>query len=211
MRVLIRIVFLAGLAFSAFACAIGPNRSEQGYEPAPAVQSNTTGPSAKTGSAVVRAPTGNWLYQNPTVGFALDFEPRWIVWARPEHMRADFRDSIAALEQNGQEVLLAAHLNNVVGLRVTTENVGVPAEDYATLIMDINKSEVEILSQQTVTMAGKTVVEWEAAHPSTGLIFVEYVLLQGTYDLRITFWTHPSLKERYQPEFRRIVSSYRSI
>ncbi|MEQ9366066.1 MAG: hypothetical protein RIF32_17615, partial [Leptospirales bacterium] len=62
-----------------------------------------------------------------------------------------------------------------------------------------------------VSIAGRDMIEWEANHPRTGLVFVEYILLESGYNLRMTFWTHPSLIDRYKPEFRKVVASLRTI
>ncbi|MCR9145067.1 MAG: hypothetical protein NXI24_22705 [bacterium] len=160
---------------------------------------------------MLRTVVGGSRYENQVIGFALEFEPRWVVWGRAADMRQDFRDSIAVMEQYGQEVLLAAHLNNIVGCRVTTENLNVPVDDYATVIMDINKSEVDVQRHAAVSLAGREMIEWEAKHPESGLVFVEYVSLESGFNLRMTFWTHPSLLERYRPEFRKIVGTMTSI
>lgn len=206
---IVSIVFIPILMGALCVTCAGPGASTR-TTPNPTQSTGATG-FAKAGSTVSRTPGSTSRYENPTIGFALDFDPRWQVWSRIADMRSDFRDSLREMEAHGQEVLLAAHLNNIVGCRITTENLGVPAEDYATVIMDINKAEVDILRQETFTIAGRTMVEWEAAHPSTGLVFVEYVVLVGSYDIRMTFWTHPSLLERYKPEFRKVVASLRSI
>jgi hypothetical protein len=203
-------ILVAGLAFSVARCAT------RGATPTPTVNrpnaaENSSAGQAKFAGRITRSPDGESVYRNSMIGFALGFGTDWEVWDRPEKMRTDFRGSVAQLEANGQEVLLAGHLSNIVGCRVTTEKVGIPVEDYAILIMDINKSEVGQVESQTLQVAGKTMVKWEATHPETGLIFVEYVAREGDYNLRITFWTHPGLKERYLPEFQRIAESYRSL
>ena len=203
------IVMLAGLG----SCTTpgGSQTSGGSSSSSGVVGDNTSGTSAKPGSKVARTAGGTSRYENPVIGFALDFEPRWVVWGRVADMRPDFRDSIQVMEQNGQEVLLAAHLNNIVGCRVTTENLNVPVDDYATVIIDINKSEVDLQRQTRVTIAGRDMVEWGATHPQTGLVFVEYIALESGFNLRMTFWTHPSLLERYHPEFRKVVASLRTI
>lgn len=200
---------VAGAA-SLVSCAT-PGSNAKSASTANSGQDSSSATSAKPGSKVVRTAGGTSRYENPVIGFALDFDPRWVVWGRVADMRSDFRDSIQVMEQNGQEVLLAAHLNNIVGARVTTENLNVPVDDYATVIIDINKSEVDLVRQTRVTIAGRDMVEWEATHPQTGLVFVEYIALESGFNLRLTFWTHPSLLERYRPEFRKVVASLRTI
>lgn len=213
---MVRRVLTPALLVSAI--ALGAGCAKQGVRSVPAntvesVQSAVPGdaPSAKPGSSVQLTPSGSTRYSNPRVGLKIDFPAGWVIWSRMEDMRADFRGSVGTLEQNGVEVLFAGHKNNVLGARLTTENLGVPLDDYATLIIDINKREIGKVKRTDKRLGGRDVVFWEASHAETGLEFIEYVFREGTHNLRLTFWTHPSLKARYVPEFQRIVESARTV
>ena len=153
---------------------------------------------------------GTWfeydrLYRNAALGFAFQFRGNWSVAITPHQMSPAGRKAARALEAEGRELLFtAATVEGSQGCRGIVDHLNLTNTDYLAGIREANRATIEEdYGAESFQTPATTFLKWE--YRFAGMRFVEFLFRNGTYNIRIAFWTDPQRYEHFLPEYERMM------
>ncbi len=147
------------------------------------------------------------VYQNKPLRFSLTFRGTWYLITDPDDMRGSTRQFARDLRERSAELLfVGATAEGTQGVRGIAINLNVGQREYAEKIHTLNAPDVDEDFGLTETILdGMPMVRWD--YRVGEFRFVEFFFTLDTYNLRIAFWTRPSVFERFEPVYLDIMSS----
>jgi hypothetical protein len=146
------------------------------------------------------------IYENKPIGFSMSYRGNWELITDPNRMK-DNTKFARELHQTGAELLFIGFtVERTQGTRFIANNLNETNREYAEQIQNINKTQVDSdsgLADDTVHSI--PVVRWE--YSKSDFKFVEYFFSVDTYNLRVAFWTKPSLYANFFPIYKEIMES----
>ena len=146
------------------------------------------------------------VYQNKSIGFSLSYRGNWDIATDPNDMK---ENKVVAweLHNTGAELLfVGSTVEETQGTRCIASNLNETNREYAEQIERINRDQLQSdsgLADDTVHAI--PVVRWE--YSKSDFKFVEYFFSVDTYNLRIAFWTKPSLYGNFFSVYKEIMGS----
>jgi hypothetical protein len=147
------------------------------------------------------------IYENKPLGITLTYKGNWTIAANPAEMNRSGRRAARSMHAAGGELLFTGTtLEGTQGTRGVAENLNVTEDKYLEMIRRSNSATIEEDLGKIGFLAGDhLVVKWQYLY--SGLRFVEFLFCNGTYNIRIAFWTSPELFERFLPVYEDIMAS----
>lgn len=146
-------------------------------------------------------------YQNKTLGFSLTYRGSWEITTDPNEMSKTSRECARDLHKSGAELLFnGSTVENTQGTRCIAVNLNEPCNEYAEQIRRINKDQIDSDSGCSPdTINGIPMIVWK--YITEDFRFVEYFFTIDTYDIRVAFWTKPSLFDKFLPVYNEIMGT----
>ncbi len=147
------------------------------------------------------------IYQNKPIGFQLRFSRNWNIQTDPQEMWGAGRDLAAQLRKRGAELLfIGATVEQNQGVRAIAANLNLPDSEYAEQIRKLNSDDIEQdFGLTDIFISGERMIRWD--YVTGGFRFVEFYFKVDTYNIRIAFWSMPSVFDRFEPVYLDIISS----
>lgn len=153
-------------------------------------------------------------YKNESIGFSLDFDGFWNVYAHADSMPPAVREIAKSFKEDGGELIFYATTSNqLLYARAIVEDAGLPLQQYYEIVSEINSDELKEVSASRVKLGKTEMIEWvyEVQVDETKLIFLEYQTRSGPYNIRLGFWTLASLFDEFKKDFQRIARTYQPL
>lgn len=125
----------------------------------------------------------------------------------PSEMRGSTRRVARSFQQRGAELLfVGSTTEGTQGVRGIAVNLNTTTREYAEKIQMINKGDVSRdLGLSDLVINDIEMVRW--SYFSHGFRFIEFFFNVDTYNIRIAFWTKPSVFERFETVYYDIIST----
>lgn len=149
----------------------------------------------------------DFVYQNKRLNFIVTYDSNWQLWTDPASMDKESRKFAQKLHNSGIELLfIGTTTEKYLGTRAIAVNLNEPAKQYAEYIRKINLNDVENDQGLTEFDNGSIeIIRW--IYDKSGYSFTEYFFNNGTFDIRIAFWTRKAFFKNFMPVFENIISS----
>ncbi|MBD3316045.1 MAG: hypothetical protein GF344_09675 [Chitinivibrionales bacterium] len=147
------------------------------------------------------------VYLNRPLRFSLTFRGNWRLFTDPNEMEEGARTFFRELQKNGAELLfVGATPEGTQAVRAIAINLNLPQRDYAERIRALNrKSIAKDLGLTEMHINGRVMTRWD--YVSHGARFAEFFFALDTYNIRIAFWSTPTVFERFYPVYLDIIST----
>lgn len=151
------------------------------------------------------------VYRNRPLGFAISYIGNWTLATDPADMNPSGRKVAKMLNEAGGELLfVGATVEGTQGTRGIAEHLNLSNEEYLAQIRESNEGAIQKDYGSTMFVANEVVaLKWEYLY--RGLRFVEFLFVNNTYNIRIAFWTEPTLYERFLPVYEDIMMSLEPV
>lgn len=151
------------------------------------------------------------MYSNPQIGFTLTFGEAWIMYESEAKMPPQAQGYARQVRESGGEMLFVAQNRaGTMYMRGIAEETALDPEAYFEIIQRVNAKELTESNHESAVLNGEKAVRWtySADTGATRIQFLEYQIRRGRYNVRLSFWTLPSLFASYEPEFETIARSF---
>lgn len=151
------------------------------------------------------------IYENKPLGFTLQFDGNWYIFTDPNEMPRGGKEFARQMQESGGELIfMGSTVEGTQATRGIAMNLNLPEREYAERIHELNKDELEHDGGLIDFFAGDhPMVKWE--YRKGGFQFVEFFFRLGTYNLRIAFWTKPSIYKSFSPVYESIMASIQYV
>jgi len=151
------------------------------------------------------------LYVNQGIGFSLEFPQSWMVFESEEKMPPQAQNYARKIRESGGEMIFVAQNRaNTMYLRGIAEETALDPDAYFNIIQEVNQKELLESAHETTEVAGEKAIRWiyEAEAGGTRIKFLEYQVRRDRYNVRLSFWTLPSLFNSYEREFESMMKTF---
>jgi hypothetical protein len=147
------------------------------------------------------------IYENKSLGFALQFQGNWSVITDPNEMNESGKRAALSLQESAAELLfMGMTFEGTQGCRGIVEHLNLSNEQFIQEVRKANEESLEKdLGTTDMVINGKSVIRWE--YELYGFRYVEFIMKISTYNIRIAFWTTPRLYEEFLPVYHDIMAS----
>lgn len=151
------------------------------------------------------------IYQNKLLKFALRYAGNWNITTDPNLMsKAGKKVAQTLRNSRGELLFLGSTVEGAQGTRGIVENLNISNEKFLGSIRKSNTTSInKDLGQEEFDANGIETVKWQYLYK--GFHFVEFLFRSGTYNIRIAFWTSPSLFDQFLPVYEEIMNSIELI
>lgn len=187
------------VSLSLLGCASAPGK------PSAVSPASPASPPQDTYDAVKR------LYVNQGIGFSLEFPQSWLVFEAEEKMPPQAQNYARKIRESGGEMIFVAQNRaSTMYLRGIAEETALEPDAYFNIIQEVNRKELLESDHETTEIAGEKAIRWtyEAEAGGTRIKFLEYQVRRDRYNVRLSFWTLPSLYASYEKEFEGMMKTY---
>jgi len=147
------------------------------------------------------------IYENKPLHFVFKFQGNWVLFTDPNEMDKGSKELAATMAKSGAELLfVGATVEGMHGARGIAVNFNEPPHEYAERIRAINRNEVQDDQGLTdMVLGNNAMVKW--VYDKADFRFAEFFFTIDTYDIRISFWSHSSLFDKFLPVYEQMMSS----
>jgi hypothetical protein len=147
------------------------------------------------------------VYMNRPLRFSLTFRGNWVMFTDPNEMHGGTREFARSLQERGAELLFVGTTpEGTQAVRGIAINLNIPTRRYADKIRELNRESItEDLGLSEMRLDGMYMLRWD--YLSHGARFSEFFFTLDTYNIRIAFWSTPTVFKRFYPVYLDIMSS----
>jgi len=151
------------------------------------------------------------IYQNKIIGLSLNFGEHWRAIIQAEKFPADYAEFAEKIQDQGGELLMIAEEmpEGVNSAQIIAEPTNIALQEYFQLIKDLNKGDYVNSKHSTVLINQTSMIKWQYTtnSPEDEYVYLDYILKQGKYNLRISFWAYREMQSALEKQADQILKT----
>ncbi len=147
----------------------------------------------------------DFQFYNKDIGIALEFPTEWEIFADEKKAPVAFKEMLKNRENKYDPAFLGMKKNQTAFVKLTIEEYKSSFDEYVELFdtMLIN-SNTKVISETYSEDKNSIAVVYQAKVNNLPIRFVDYIIMNNGYALRLSFWTLESIFNKQVPEFTAI-------